>query len=201
MTVPAFAVNVDPAPDVFHVPVTVQLPLVVIVPDEPPAMATPPVPTVTDEFPAWSTPALVTTRPLEAPPPNPRPVVARVAPCVPSPMVRIPPHRNAFADIVKVDALVGRNDTLFENSYVPLVPKVIVGDDVEENVIAAANDQEAEAEVFVQAPDTDQDPPVEVTYAVALPMDTLPATETADPLVFRIPATPLTVRPPAAVMA
>ncbi len=52
VTVPALAVNVDPAPLVFQLPETVQAPLVVIVPDSPPVIVTLPVPTVTAELPA-----------------------------------------------------------------------------------------------------------------------------------------------------
>ncbi len=103
--------------------------------------------------------------------------------------------------IVNVDAAPGMKDTLFVNSYVPPVPNVIVGEEVEVKVIAAAKDQEADVEAFVQAPLTVQVPPAFVMYAPALLMDTFPVTATVEPFVFRMPVAPLTVRPPEVVSA
>jgi hypothetical protein len=88
------------------------------------------------------------------------------------------------------------NVTLPLNSGVRL-PKVIVCEDDALNVMEPAKLHVADVDAFVQEPETVHEPsPAEVTYPAALLMFTFPTTKTEDAFDRRIPAAPLTVRPP-----
>ena len=150
VTVEVPAAKMEPAPDVSQFPLTVHAPVVrVKVPDVPPVIARLLTETV-DAF-AVSTPALPIA---SAPPVRPRLAVARVVVPVPPWTVSVPAHRSAFVLIVSVTVLEPElNVTLPPNSCARL-PKVIVCEADELNVMPAAKLQEAEVERSVQALET-----------------------------------------------
>jgi hypothetical protein len=123
-------------------------------------------------------------------------VVTVVVPVLPA-MLSVPPHFGALPAIVKVTVAAPElNVTLPANSC-DWFANVMVCEEAELKVIAAARLHEADVEEFVHAPDAVQDPAaVEVRYAATLLTETLPDAETAEPLVRRIPVAPLTARPP-----
>ena len=154
LVVPAF--HVEPAPDVFQLPATVQAPVVTVrVPVVPPVIVA--LDTVTVEAFAVRMPPFPT---LRAPPANPRPPVASSVVETPSAIDRVPPHRRAFVLIVNVTGVAEDDEkvTLPPNSWARL-PNVIVAFAADVNVTGAANDHDAEGEEVVQEPVTDEEPP------------------------------------------
>jgi hypothetical protein len=98
LTVDVPAINVDPAPDVSQLPLTLHAPVVrVSVPDVPPVMVT--LDTVTEEAFAFRRPASPT---LNAPPTRPRSLVARVVVPPPPWTVSVPDQTRAFVAMVNV---------------------------------------------------------------------------------------------------
>lgn len=157
LVVPAF--HVEPAPEVFHEPAMVHAPVPTLrVPEVPPVMFTDE--TLTAELFAVRIPELPMTR---DPPVSPLfwlPDVFNVVVFAPLPWtVRVPPHFSGLVAMVKAVVFAPLLNVTFVNSVIPVPAKVMVWETVELKVIEAAKLQDAEVDVFVQAPEAVQVPP------------------------------------------
>jgi hypothetical protein len=138
-------VNTEPAPLVFHDPVTAHTPAVrTMLPEAPPVMVT--LATFTVELPALRVEPLLTVR---FPPLSARFAVDRVALLF---RVRVPLHRNPLAAMVKVAAAVGLSCTLL-NSATGKAPNVMVRAAPALNTtVPVPGLQDADVEELVQDP-------------------------------------------------
>jgi len=149
-------VNVEPAPDVSQLPVTVHAPVVsVSVPDAPPVIVTFDTPTV-DAFPVSTPPFPM----VSAPPVRPRLLVASVVAPAPPWTARVPDQMRRFVAMVNVtvDGLLLNAMSLNSAAAPGSTAKVIVWEADELNVIGAAKFHDADVDAFVQDPETVHEP-------------------------------------------
>jgi len=156
VTVLAPPVNVEPAPDVSQLPVTVHAPVVsVSVPDAPPVIVT--FDALTADAFAVSTPPLPI---VSAPPVRVRLLVARVVAPAPPWTDKVPDQMRRFVAMVNVtvDAPLLNAMSLNSAAAPGRTAKVIVWEADELNVIGDAKFQDADVDAFVQDPETVHEP-------------------------------------------
>jgi len=150
------AANVDPAPEVSQIPVTVHAPVVsVSVPEAPPVIAT--FDTLTADAFAVSTPPLprVSTPPVRA-----RLLVARVVAPAPPWTDKVPDQMRRFVAMVNVTVDAPLLNVMSVNSEAApgRTAKVIVWEADELNVMGDAKFQDADVDAFVQDPEAVHEP-------------------------------------------